>query len=126
LQDDILEVLGDKAQNRIYRDLLLGTITETWVEYLTRMEALRVSISMESYAQRDPLVQYKSQASTLFTEMLSEVRQTVISRMFRYRPTKIAEAQNAIATPAPVKSGGATEPKPKAEKTRSKKRRKRH
>ena len=126
LQDDILEVLGDKAQNRIYRDLLLGTITETWVEYLTRMEALRVSISMESYAQRDPLVQYKSQASTLFTEMLSEVRQTVISRMFRYRPTKIAEAQNAIATPAPVKSGGAAEPKPKAEKTPSRKRRKRH
>jgi len=118
--------LGDKAQNRIYRDLLLGTITETWVEYLTRMEALRVSISMESYAQRDPLVRYKSQASTLFTEMLSEVRQTVISRMFRYRPTRAAEAQNAIATPAPVKTSGGAEPKPAVEKTTNKKRRKRH
>ncbi len=128
LHESIREVLGDKAQNRIYRDLLLGTITETWVEYLTRMEALRVSISMESYAQRDPLVRYKSQASTLFTEMLSEVRQTVISRMFRYRPTKAAEPQNAIATPAPVKATGGAEPKPKpaTESSSNKKRRKRH
>ena len=126
LTESIREVLGDKAQNRIYRDLLLGTITETWVEYLTRMEALRVSISMESYAQRDPLVRYKGQASTLFTEMLSEVRQTVISRMFRYRPTKAAEPQNAIATPAPVKTAGAAEPKPTVESSSNKKRRKRH
>jgi preprotein translocase subunit SecA len=126
LHESIREVLGDKAQNRIYRDLLLGTISETWVEYLTRMEALRVSISMESYAQRDPLVRYKSQASTLFTEMLSEVRQTVISRMFRYRPTKAAEPQNAIATPAPVKASGAAEPKPTVESSSNKKRRKRH
>jgi len=126
LDEDIQEILGDKAQNRIYRDLLLGTITETWVEYLTRMEALRVSISMESYAQRDPLVRYKGQASTLFTEMLSEVRQTVISRMFRYRPTKVAEAQNAIATPGPVKSSGGADSKPSPEQTASKKRRKRH
>ena len=126
LHESIREVLGDKAQNRIYRDLLLGTISETWVEYLTRMEALRVSISMESYAQRDPLVRYKSQASTLFTEMLSEVRQTVISRMFRYRPTKAAEPQNAIATPDPVKASGAAEPKPAVESSSNKKRRKRH
>ena len=126
LHEDIRKVLGEKAQNRVYRDLLLGTITETWVDYLTRMEALRVSISMESYAQRDPLVRYKSQASTLFTEMLSEVRQTVISRMFRYRPTKAAEAQNALATPVPLKSAGGAEPKPAAENNSNKKRRKRH
>lgn len=84
----ICPILGDKTQNKIYRDLLLRTITENWVEYLTKMEALRVSISMESYAQRDPLVQYKKQASEMFTELFSEVRQGVISMMFRYRPVK--------------------------------------
>ena len=64
------------------------------MEYLTKMEALRVSISMESYAQRDPLVQYKRQASTMFSDLLSEVRQGVISYMFRYRPVKPAEAES--------------------------------
>lgn len=93
LAERIQNVMGTQTQNRIYRDLLLRTITESWVEYLTKMEALRVSISMESYAQRDPLVQYKRQASTMFSDLLSEVRQGVISYMFRYRPVKPAEAE---------------------------------
>lgn len=96
IKSPIVSDLGKIAQNRIYRQLLLGTITDSWVDYLTRMEALRISITMESYAQRDPLVQYKSQASTMFTELLSEVRQTVISKMFRYRPTLPAEYQNGL------------------------------
>lgn len=94
LAERIQTVMGNQTQNRIYRDLLLRTITESWVEYLTKMESLRVSISMESYAQRDPLVQYKRQASTMFSDLLSEVRQGVITYMFRYRPVKPAGADN--------------------------------
>ncbi len=90
LEERLAPIMGGLTQNRIYRDLLLRTITEAWVEYLTRMEALRVSITLESYAQRDPLVQYKRQASTMFADLLSEVRQGVISMMFRYRPSKPA------------------------------------
>ena len=85
-KEKVIPVLGGKAQNRIYRQLLLETITDSWVEYLTKMEALRVSISMESYAQQDPLTKYKQKASTMFSELLSEVRQKVIGTIFRYRP----------------------------------------
>jgi preprotein translocase subunit SecA len=85
-KEKVIPVLGSKAQNRIYRQLLLETITDSWVEYLTKMEALRVSISMESYAQQDPLTKYKQKASTMFSELLSEVRQKVIGTIFLYRP----------------------------------------
>src|SRR5665811_2311967 len=86
LKERLIPLLGGRAQNRIYRQLLLETITDSWVEYLTKMEALRVSISMESYAQQDPLTKYKQKASTMFSELLSEVRQRVIGTIFRYRP----------------------------------------
>ena len=123
----IVRELGRAAQNRIYRQLLLGTITETWVEYLTKMEALRVSITMESYAQRDPLVQYKSKASTMYTELFSEVRQTVISRMFRYRPNLPADFSGTLSgagvSPAAL-SGGS--PAAAAASPKKQKRRKRH
>ena len=102
----IVPILGERAQNRVYRQLLLGTITESWVEYLTRMEALRVSISMESYAQRDPLVQYKGQASSMFSELLTEVRQSVINMIFRYRPGGMQE-QNQLAGALPAMPGAA-------------------
>ncbi|MEA4811605.1 MAG: hypothetical protein VB108_03430 [Anaerolineaceae bacterium] len=85
-KEKVVPALGANAQNRIYRQLLLETITDSWVEYLTKMEALRISISMESYAQQDPLVKYKQKASNMFSELLSEVRQRVIGTIFHYRP----------------------------------------
>jgi preprotein translocase subunit SecA len=82
----IQEVLGRRVLSEIYRQLLLGVISELWVDYLTRVEALRVSIGLEAYAQRDPLVQYKSRATEMFGELLAEIRIGVISRMFTFRP----------------------------------------
>ena len=123
IPEDMLEkietVLGYETQNRVYRDLLLGTFTEQWMEYLTEMEALRVSIRMESYAQRDPLVQYKHKASGMYSELMATVRQTVVSRMFRFRPNLASNQDDAARAVAGEE----------ADKTKSKgkkKRRKRH
>lgn len=88
----IIDELGRKVLTEAYRELLLRVITELWVDYLTQMEALRVSIGLEAYAQRDPLVEYKSKASTLFQNLLSDMRLGVITRMFTYRPREINPA----------------------------------
>jgi preprotein translocase subunit SecA len=78
--------VGRRVQSQIYRQVLLGAITELWVDYLTRVEALRVSIGLEAYAQSDPLVKYKSQASEMFQTLLSDIRAGVIGRIFLYQP----------------------------------------
>ncbi len=52
------------------------------MDYLTRVEALRVAIGLEAYAQRDPLVQYKSRASEMFQGLLEDIRGLVIGRLF--------------------------------------------
>jgi preprotein translocase subunit SecA len=57
-----------------------------------------VSIGLEAYAQRDPLVQYKNRAFGLFQELLSNMRLAVVSRMFTYRPREIASMQ--VSQPA--------------------------
>jgi preprotein translocase subunit SecA len=72
--------------NQIYRQVLLNSITELWVEYLTKVEALRVSIGLEAYGQRDPLVQYKTKASAMFQTLMADIRTAVISRVFLYQP----------------------------------------
>jgi preprotein translocase subunit SecA len=88
-RQQVVEEVGRRGMTAIYRPLLLGVIGELWVEYLTQMEALRVSIGLEAYAQRDPLVQYKGKAAELFQNLLRDMRQGVISRMFTYRPRTI-------------------------------------
>jgi preprotein translocase subunit SecA len=94
----LVDELGRQALTEIYRQLLLSVISELWVEYLTSMEALRVSIGLEAYAQRDPLVQYKNRAFEMFRELLANTRTGVVTRMFIYRPRDLSSVQTSIST----------------------------
>ncbi len=114
--------VGRQVLNQVHRDLLLRAITEQWVEYLTRVEALRVSIGLEAYAQRDPLVQYKGRASEMFQELLADIRSLVISRVFASRPRPI-QITLTDSGPEPVPAEPKEQAKPAGKK---KKRRKRH
>ncbi len=87
-QSLLQNVLGQNVQTMLRRHVLLNNITSIWVEHLTQMEALRVSIGMEAYAQRDPLVQYKSQSSDMFRELLANIRLGVMSQIFRLQPVQ--------------------------------------
>ncbi len=95
----VVDELGRQAITEIYRQLLLGVISELWVEYLTNMEALRVSIGLEAYAQKDPLVEYKNRAFGMFRELLDDTRTAVVTRMFIYRPRDLSSVQTTVSTP---------------------------
>jgi preprotein translocase subunit SecA len=82
----LVYALGFEELNESYRGLILRVISELWVEYLTKMEALRVSIGLEAYGQRDPLVVYKTRASQMFQELFEDMRMSVVTRMFKSRP----------------------------------------
>ena len=81
-RETLVSSLGKYVLNEVRRQLLLGATSELWVEYLTRIEALRVSIGLEAYAQRDPLVQYKSKASEMFAQLVEDIQGLVVSRAF--------------------------------------------
>jgi preprotein translocase subunit SecA len=120
---------GGRVQNQIYRQVLLGAITELWVDYLTRVEALRVAIGLEAYAQRDPLVQYKSQASEMFQNLLAEIRSAVVSRIFLYRPRISAAQEEPAGVDArhrPEQAEGSAPAAAKDQPQESGKKRKRH
>jgi preprotein translocase subunit SecA len=99
--------LGARRLTAIFRDVLLKAISEQWVDYLTRVESLRVSIGLEAYGQRDPLVQYKTKASTMFQDLLRDIRSVVVSNMFLYRPRAAAvQASEAPVEAAPKATRG--------------------
>ena len=106
-RDDLCYELGRRRLTEIYRSILLGAITEMWVDYLTRVEALRISIGLEAYAQRDPLVQYKSKASEMFQTLLGEIRSGTVSRMFLYLPRMAKVTETAAAAESAEQSDDA-------------------
>ena len=99
IKEQITDEFGTKSLTEIYRQLLLRVITDLWVDYLTQMEGLRVSIGLEAYAQRDPLVQYKNRAFELYQELLNNVRSSVINRIFTYRPKETAQVVTTSEKP---------------------------
>jgi preprotein translocase subunit SecA len=114
------EALGAISLTETHRKLLLAVGDRLWVDYLTQMEALRTSIGLEAYGQRDPLVQYKSRAVDMFRNLLDSIRSAMVSRMFGLGPGGAA----AQVAPAPRESRAKSQ-KPEKEKSRKRKRRRR-
>ena len=123
VQERLEVILGRRVQNQIHRHILLSVISELWVDYLTRVDALRVSIGLEAFAQRDPLVQYKGQASEMFRSLLSDIRAGVISRMFLFQPRRPGTQSVEKTTTETIPAVQTQEP---VQQDSGKKKRKRH
>jgi len=96
----LAEGLGRRLLAEFHRRVILSVGDRLWVEYLTEMEALRTSIGLEAYGQRDPLVQYKSRAFDLFQTLLLNIRSGVVSSLFR---VATAPARPGAAATAPAR-----------------------
>ncbi len=75
---EIPEALGS-----LERYVVINAIDHHWQEHLTEMEELRRSIGLRSYGQKDPLVEYKSEAYNYFEELMQNVRLQICTGLFR-------------------------------------------
>jgi preprotein translocase subunit SecA len=75
---EIPEALGS-----LERYVVINAIDHHWQEHLTEMEELRRSIGLRSYGQKDPLVEYKSEAYHFFAELMTNVRLQICTGLFR-------------------------------------------
>jgi preprotein translocase subunit SecA len=78
------------ALKGLERYLLLNAIDNHWQEHLTEMEDLRRSVGLRSYGQKDPLVEYKSEAFGYFEELMDNVRLKVCTSLFRSATNLVA------------------------------------
>ena len=67
----------------IERLIVLNALDRLWQEHLYNMDQLRVGIGLRGYGQRDPLTEYKSEAFTMFDEMMSNVKNEIATNVFR-------------------------------------------
>jgi preprotein translocase subunit SecA len=123
----VLNELGRQGLTKIYRQLMLSVISSFWVEYLTQVEALRVSIGLEAYAQRDPLVQYKTRAFEMFQDLMRDIRLSVVSRMFTFQTRDQSALQTSVSRDEPPVEEPAvsTQEKTAVKKKRRRRRRRR-
>lgn len=75
--------LGEKIARFIEQQEMLRVIDLLWMEHLETINDLREGINLRGYAQRDPLVEYKSEAFNMFEKLISTIDFEVIRRIFK-------------------------------------------
>ena len=68
------------------RFFILQQIDTLWREHLQAMDALRESVGLRGYGQKDPLIEYKNEGYDMFLEMMTNMRRNVIYSMFMFMP----------------------------------------
>ncbi len=68
------------------RFFILQQIDTLWREHLQAMDALRESVGLRGYGQKDPLIEYKNEGYDMFLEMMTNMRRNVIYSMFMFQP----------------------------------------
>ena len=96
---DIKESQIDQQRPGLMREaerfFILQQIDTLWREHLQAMDALRESVGLRGYGQKDPLIEYKNEGYDMFLEMMTNMRRNVIYSMFMFQP--VPTSQTAIA-----------------------------
>ena len=87
---DIKEHQIDSMQPGLMRQaerfFILQQIDTLWREHLQAMDALRESIGLRGYGQKDPLIEYKQEGYEMFLEMMIDIRRNVVYSLFQFQP----------------------------------------
>ncbi|MBQ8995489.1 MAG: preprotein translocase subunit SecA [Oscillospiraceae bacterium] len=116
-REDVINTLNQRAQsiltdkeNRIGSDMmrlverfsLLSSVDQNWMEHIDNMDELRKSIHLRSYAQHDPVVEYRKEGYAMFDEMIDTIREQTAKKVListivprKQTETNEKEAQNA-------------------------------
>ena len=70
------------------RFFILQQIDTLWREHLQAMDALRESVGLRGYGQKDPLIEYKNEGYDMFLQMMTNMRRNVIYSMFMFQPAR--------------------------------------
>ncbi len=109
-----LEAFGPDTMRSIEKQLLLQTMDAKWREHLVTLEHLRTVVGFRGYAQRDPLNEYKSEAFTLFENLLNSLRQEVTQKLAMVRPISAEEQKAMLAQMLGQQPPAAAAPEPVA------------
>ena len=88
------EMIGSELMARLERYATLSVIDHKWKEHLREMDDLKEGIGLRAYGQKDPLVEYKSEAFRLFVSLLQQIRDEVVSFCFKFWPQAPDEIQS--------------------------------
>jgi len=75
--------VGADQMRHIEKAIMLQTIDMAWMNHLDEIDYLREGIGLRGYGQRDPLIEYKREAFSMFSGLMENVRSSIVHTIFR-------------------------------------------
>ncbi len=86
LYDEREQHIEAEHLRHLERMVMLNTIDSKWKDHLYAMDQLKEGIGLRSFAQRDPLMEYKKEGFQMFQEMYVSINREVIELIFKIQP----------------------------------------
>ena len=110
-RDERIEFLGKNSAEEIEKRIFLQVIDSNWKSHIQYLEQLRQVIGLRSYGQRDPLVEYKKEAFSLFTNLLEKIKTDLVKLLINLTliEKSVEENKSKIESNSSVKKLGRNE-----------------
>ena len=90
------------------RVVLLKVIDRKWMDHIDDMDQLRQGIGLQSYGQRDPLVEYKMAGFDMFDEMTASIQEDTIRLLYHVKIEQKVEREQVAKVTGTNKDESAT------------------
>ena len=113
---DRIGLIGNEQATEVEKRILLQSIDINWKLHIQYLEQLRQVIGLRSYGQRDPLIEYKKEAFSLFENLLIKIKNDLIKILINItlvntnEKSTLNEKQNKIEPKYIGKKMGRNEP----------------
>ena len=90
------------------RVVLLKVIDRKWMDHIDDMDQLRQGIGLQSYGQRDPLVEYKMAGFDMYDEMTASIQEDTIRLLYHVKIEQKVEREQVAKVTGTNKDESAT------------------
>jgi preprotein translocase subunit SecA len=95
------KLFGEQTLRWLERHILLDIVDGQWKDHLLTLDHLKEGIGLRGYGQKDPLVEFKREAFTLFEDMMDRIDTEAVRFLFLVRPAEPGQARPVAAAQAP-------------------------
>jgi len=75
--------VGETIMRQIEKYAYLGAIDHLWIDHIDYIDDLREGVEIRAYGQKDPLVEFKNEAFSLFESLIDRIDGELSRRLFR-------------------------------------------
>ncbi len=104
--------VGAESMRQVEKVVALRVLDMLWMNHLEEMEALRDSVRLRAYGQRDPLVEYKTEGHKMFKQLLDTLGSSIVNTILRAGVTKGPAAASQPVSPQLKNGPGRNDPCP--------------